>query len=271
MSAYVEHEFEKGFILDEERIRKINDLLGKRLPEDQGYPKPTYKVYRADSFTYTTLNVQDIIEEENTEWQKIERITVSVKAEKRLELELDFDVGHTALTIEGEDRDLVFLLFSDLRQYLSSVVNIYRRLSPRTIRSSIAVSSFLLLLLGFAVLVLTPSIPEEAVRLAIGSQDITEKLDFLISRSVRPVQQYASGGLLLIGVGFALYTGVLFYHPQSSGRIVSFVSPHDLFLFGKEMDRHTRRLRLRSNIFWVIIVGTVVSLITGLVVWIVTK
>lgn len=109
MRAFVEHQFTKGFILDEERIRKLNEILIKRGEEFSPDASPTYEVIRADSIKYETKDVQEIVNEANAEYKKITELRVVMGEQKDFELNLDFnDDGKTDLTISGSDRDKVF-------------------------------------------------------------------------------------------------------------------------------------------------------------------
>ena len=103
-------------------------------------------------------------------------------------LNLDFKAGsNTSLTIEGEDRDLVYLLYSDLRQYLTNEVNVCKRISAGTLRtttfSAIAVVTLAVLFAGVlgianamnARIISAPSVLE--------SQSVIDKLNFLISQN----------------------------------------------------------------------------------------
>jgi len=172
MGAFVDHKFRKGFLLDEERLRKLNDMLltrGEQLPNEC---KPTYKVYRADGLTYTTEDIQQILCEDNADWQRVVRLVVSMQAEDDLSLELDFDEQQTTLHIEGNDRDLVFLVFSDLKQYLANEVFIIRQL-PSRIGYPVTSLSLLAFLIYFVwALTMRSGISTISHEAALSSQDL---------------------------------------------------------------------------------------------------
>jgi hypothetical protein len=260
MGAFVRHEFRKGFLLDEERIRKINEILNQRLTGVEGSPKPTYKVYRADAFSYTTVDVQDVINEENSEWQRITRLAVSASSGDILDLKLDFDESGTGLHIEGEDRDFVYLLFSDLRQYLSNEVNVLRSL-PRRIGRLVTGIGMIIVSVIFMVEVW----PAPATTV-LESQDIHEKLNVLIERQTlsSPILPVLLGMLALLMIGQLLGEEKLL-------KMVELFFPQNIFLFGKELDRYARIQTLRNRIFWGVIVASVVGVATGLVVWLITN
>lgn len=90
MAAYVEHSFAKGFLLDEERLRKLNSLIGERLGKAAPPLKHSFRVYRADSYSYETANVDDVAKEDNTNWQRITRLEIKAEQKDVFEFVLTF-------------------------------------------------------------------------------------------------------------------------------------------------------------------------------------
>jgi hypothetical protein len=59
VAAFVDEKFKgRGFVVDEEKLRKINDVLKKRIGDRQDISL-LYEVKRADSFKYTTTDAAD--------------------------------------------------------------------------------------------------------------------------------------------------------------------------------------------------------------------
>jgi len=52
---------------------------------------------------------------------------------------------------------------------------------------------------------------------------------------------------------------------------VRYLFPNNVFVFGKEVEKHTKRQSLRQNILWGIIISSVIGIVTGLAVWMITK
>ncbi|MBI5352589.1 MAG: hypothetical protein HZB50_08140 [Chloroflexi bacterium] len=270
MGAFVNHEFEKGFFLDEEHLRKINDILVTRTQQDNLNCKPLYKVYRADTFTYTTEDVQQILSETNAEWQKITRIVVSLN-DKEFSLILDFNpLQTTKLHIEGDERDKVFLLFSELRQYLSNEVNILKKniLDKKNTKifSLILFSVYMI----WAFSNLFEGSTNESVNAVLASNEANMKLNFLIERyTTNSFSKYNPTfyGLILVMLitMFDEYILKMLFVP------INYLFPSYLFLFGKEIDRHVKRMTLKQNLLWGVIISSIISLVTGFVVWVVTK
>ena len=124
MGAHVEHRFTRGFLLDEERLRKLVHIVLERLPTDQSpAERLEFKVFRGDAYSYTTSSVEDVLKEDNADWRKITRLDLRSASEKPVMFSLRFDKAGTSLEIDGDDRDVVFVLFSDVREYLREEVN----------------------------------------------------------------------------------------------------------------------------------------------------
>lgn len=271
MAAYVRHRFKKGFLLDEERIRKINEILCERLEGLDNGCELAYRVYRADAFSYTTSRVEDVIAEENTRWQRIVSLSVSATYQDALGLKLEFSDSGTELNIEGEDRDFVYLLFSDLRQYISKEVNCLRGI-PKPAAMIVTLG---LMIVGLAAIVTFFVQPTRRpawrdLDTVLASQDVHEKLDYLLECR-RPT---AMPGALSVGMGSMLAALLVMFFAVMDidwvSRVGRYLFPANVFLFGKELDRYERSQALRGKIVWGILIAFGVALVAGLVVWFVT-
>jgi hypothetical protein len=88
MAAYVEHRFDKGFLLDEERLRKLVSIISQRLTKSEPPTPHNLRIFRADSYSYETENVQDVINEDNADWRRITKLEIHAKREKEFEFDL---------------------------------------------------------------------------------------------------------------------------------------------------------------------------------------
>ena len=273
MGAFVIHEFKKGFLLNEERIRKINNILHERLKTFSEEGNPEYKIYREDSFVYETINLDDIIGEDNAGWQKILRITVSVECSDKLSLELDFDSDGTTLRIEGMDRDNVYLLFSDLREYLENEVNTVRRYPlARRLFTAILLFIPLIIISAFAFdLYSTPRFDGNDVEKILEMEDVYEKLNFLIENH-ELLRDSSSNSWFVRSLIIAMFLTSLVsvMGPDAIAKPYRYLVPTNLFLFGKEFRRYEQRIALRGKIVWGVVWGVgialLVSIVAGLVV-----
>ena len=114
MAAYVEHHFLKGFLLDEEKLRKLVNIINQRLSRSTPPISHKFRVFRADSYSYETDNVEDIINEDNTDWRKITKLQIKALSEKEFEFDLTFSNDGTDIKINGDlMTDLADSYFTD--------------------------------------------------------------------------------------------------------------------------------------------------------------
>lgn len=294
MGAYVDYKFKKGFILDEEKLRKVNEIIitrEKNLEIKSAIvlkPLPIFKVYRKDTSTYTTTDIQDIILEENFEFCKIERLKIDLYiprleipytdqgplARRETELDkyifiltLDFDKGTTTLHLEGDNRDYVFLFFSELRQYISEEIDKISKISndapliTSTFGLFLTVVSLIIVLLSMT----QPKFSGMNIQSALNSTDILQKLNFLLSRYDFSTSSTAFIVFIIISFfGMLLIMTSRYWVPD----LLREIRPEYQFLFGKEIFRNQRRKSIYDKILWGIIISLIVAVIGGLITWI---
>lgn len=260
MGAYVEHSFRRAFILNEERARRIKDTVEFRLAKRSNSISLIYKVYRGDGYSYTTQQIDDVTREDNEDWRRIVRLDITAKEKDMLELEITFDADGVYIHIVGDNRDEVFLLFSDLREYIQSevaVVRVFTKASGNLI-SAILVG-LLMLFFSWLVVYRVPVRSPEEYKSVIESTDAIPKLNFLIE-NLRSQEPRRVGIFFLLGIVVVMLFGVT----KTFEKIGKYFFAGNEFVFGKQKHAFERRQRLRSNLFWVCIVGLVVSVLAGL-------
>jgi hypothetical protein len=272
LGAFVDNEFTKGYILDEERLRKINEILITRGSQIHNECQPMYKIYKADSFSYTTENLEKILQENNADWEKIERITIFMKYNDDFLLNLDFGDENIKLHIEGKERDIVFLIFSEIKQYIGNEVAVIKPLITKKMKPFIPLffSLIIVIFLMFSMFnndtfTTKTSISKDN---ALGSQDINLKINYLIETQTDP-SSAKSLPYLLIGMLFAMFIPVI--GVDFLLKPIRYLFPNHIFLIGKEIEKHKKRISLRQNLLWVVIIGTLVGIGAGLFVWFFTK
>jgi len=268
--AFVEHSFRGGFLLDETRLRKLKDIIESRETRVSD-SKILYRISRGDSYSYETESVDDVVKEDNEDWRRITHLDLKISrpepedAKKKGDLRfiLSFsDKEGCELRIAAEDRDRVFLLFSDLRDYIQNEVTVTRTLDKETSRFlGMLISMGLLIFALLTILYFIQHFEPEPLKQVLKNPDIATKLNFLIEQRGRTPSLKV---MILIGCAFAFSFGALF---GSVGAVVRFIFPGNEFLFGKRKERFEKRERLTSNLLWVVGVGCVVSIIAGLIVW----
>ncbi|MEW6531014.1 MAG: hypothetical protein AB1473_09275 [Thermodesulfobacteriota bacterium] len=270
MSAYIEHQFEKGFLLDEERLRRIVDIINRRASKADPHVSAMFLVFKADSYTYETDRIEDVISEDNADWRRITRLEIRVEHEDDLDLKLAFfDKGSTARLV-GQDRDRVYLLFSDLREYLKNEVNVCWTISEgmRAAASIAFMIVIVMALMGAAFWGYSWYVqPERDVKAVLSSTELREKLDFLVERSVSRDKLHLGTLIFLIGVPILLASIATDYFNRS----LPFFFPANLFLFGAQKEKYERRKRMRGNIVWGVGIAFVISVIAGLAVGVITN
>lgn len=76
MGAHVSHEFKGKFVLGEEELRKIHEVIRKRLPDGI---ELRVDVRRSDSFAYSTEQIGDVCGEENGPSATVLAVTYQVE------------------------------------------------------------------------------------------------------------------------------------------------------------------------------------------------
>lgn len=260
IGAHVKYKFDKGFILDEEKLRKINDIISRRITDTI-----EYLIFREDSYSYKTTKLEDIINEDNLKWARINEIELNVENEN-FDLSLKFNENGTNLQINGSNRDDVFLLFSELKEYLSNEV-CTKKVTSKFISDTIP-TLFLFFIVGmFFIRVLidirTPNIDGYLVSNLLQSNDINEKINFLIQSEAKS-NNSTTDILFIIAMSVLLLP--MFFR-ESFSKFILYFYPSNSFLLGKEIDRYKRRLDIRSKLFWIIFMGILVSIVGSLLVW----
>lgn len=100
----------------------------------------------------------------------------------------------------------------------------------------------------------------------IDTADTIPKLNFLIENVTK--QYFGRTGALSL---FGILALTILMVTGSFEKIGNYFFPGNEFIFGKQKQAFDRRQRLRSNLFWVGVVGLAVSVIAGFVVWYATR
>ncbi|HDS1203363.1 TPA: hypothetical protein QD004_002668 [Shewanella algae] len=261
MGAYVEEKLKGGFILDEGKLRKIADLIENRI---KGAPL-VFKVYRGDSYSYETSAIEDVVNEDNEDWRAITKLQVIIKQDEELEFKLTFYEGVSAY-ITGDDRDSVFLIYSDLKEYMNNEVLARSPLSEKS--AKILSMLFMVVVMSVFMYTMLSSIANKDPSLmqsALNSTDVNEKLNFLINDRKQPFEGNSIYWLILIMVVPIIATNDLFH------KAWNFFFPTNLFLFGDKKKKHEARMGLVSKIFWGVGVALIVSIIASVFVWKITS
>lgn len=253
MAAHVEHEFANHFELDEEKLRRIYSILRKRVPENT--PSAIkFKITRDDNLIYSTENIDDIINEPNDSTTKINNIDINFLHDSlELTVSLNKKTG-SSIKISGEDRDNVFLLYSELKDYISKEVSNIRNLSWFTPKLLLPLFMFAFMFYMSYLMWSFKGSPEDEINNIISHADINEKLNYLISRKNKEVSDPPLASM------FTFLTIMTLTPLLPLSKLYHYLRPTNTFSFGKEIQVLKNRRKTTSNIFWVVIVGGIVSL-----------
>lgn len=258
MSAKVLKKFTNRFELNEESLRRIYSDIKKRVPEEN-HKDIIFEVFREDSLVYRTAEMDRILSEDNDSTRKIKSIKVEY-ADPSLLLEINFDSEDGAqFTVMGEVRDDVYLLASELKEYIQKEVSTIPSpsfFSQKTI--VLVVTSVMLGVLAYSMKNLEISTDAETLNAILASNNTNEKIDYLIrSREVK--LKIPSG----IYVMFAFPIILAMFMVVPFRKVFSYFFPGNLFLFGKQISVIASRRSTSRNFFWGGFVAFLIAISTG--------
>ena len=99
------------------------------------------------------------------------------------------------------------------------------------------------------------SVSETSVDNILQSTDINEKINFLIERENNKYSNDAK----IIPIIMTIALSLMIFR-DNIVKFTLYFCPTNLFLFGKEIDRYKKRLDIRSKLFWIIIIGLIISI-----------
>lgn len=261
MKAYIDHNFKRGFFLSEEQLIKLDDLIKKRINEREAHSVLEYKVYRADGLVYTTGDHKVVLAEENSSRNAITRLMLSyVDDNTNFLLDLDHTEG-AKLKVEAADKDFAYLLFSDVKDYLTPEVLKFRSFRFKDTRVDRWMFPVLMLIVMATMLqsVATPRLNESQFHSLLSQGTVEQKVNYLLenSRLRGNIKNTWYIGLLVIFLAFAVELLL-----SSMDRFF----PVNVFCTGKELVRYERLVEMRSKVIWGILISLSVSLVAGAII-----
>lgn len=253
MNAHLETTFKRGFLLTEESLIKLDDIVRKRLEAADPTTKIQFKVFRADGMLVEFDTASSVAAEENSSRNAIKRVEILSSA-SAYKLSLKFDAKEGAsLEIEANDRDLAYLLVSDVKDYVQSEVLKFRSFAFDSALNSKNIVPFAMLPLMFlSVSSIKESPKPEVVSSVVASNDLHAKLNFLID--ARTSQDPGVFKWYLVAM-FALLVSLFFV-----GALLDRAYPRNIFNWGKQAQAYDRLLRLREKIVWGIVIAFVIGI-----------
>lgn len=258
MSAKVLKKFDRRFELNEESLRRIYSDIKKRIPSEN-HKEIVFEVFREDSLVYTTSEIDRIMSEDNDSTRKIKNITIGY-ADNNLILSINFDSENGAyFSVTGENRDEVYLLASELKEYIQKEVATL----PSPNMPAYKIFSFLSIILLFiflAFLANSINLAEDPKKLTaiLASNDANEKINYLIN--ARDSKQNITKFLSLM---FLLPVILIIQLLIPFRKVFNYLYPGNLFLFGKQISIVANRRSTSKNLFWGGIVASFIAISTG--------
>jgi hypothetical protein len=262
MNAYAKKEFPGTFLLDEERLTKLSDIIHTRHAGKYPGDQVLFKVFRSDNFVFEAPSYGDVMREENGATNSIRKIEIGIRHDSlRLTLAFD-DVRGVSLDIEGEDRDFVFLLYSDIKTYIDAEIIKPRRFVLE--KETYEVCGYIIMALGFLYFGLTYVIPSQAKPpdSVLASLDIHEKLNYILMRTTKTRFDYR---VILA----CLVVGSLFSYIPS--QVLSRFPRSNIFYLGKNIAAYDKYVATVGKVSWGVGIAFAVSFAASIVAWLFTK
>lgn len=245
MYAFIEEEFSKGFILSQENLIKLQDIILKRSVEISLNAQIVYGVYRIDGVYHETSDLNVILAEENSTRNAITRLDLKLDVDGHfLNIKFDKDNG-IELSMHSTKKDFLYLLLSDIKDYLNSEVLIFwfYRYS-KILSSSLTIPLSFLLSLIISIFIGIAKMPKlEKIDTILKSESTLEKLNFLIEIQRRKSDPSFLAEFILYPVVFCLVMLVSFF-------LINKLFPCNIFYWGKAETRHNKFLSTRDKFFW---------------------
>jgi hypothetical protein len=256
------NEFKKGFLVSEEHLVKIADIIGKRANERNVVASLHYKAFRSDGVTYETESYTGILSQENSKRYAVTALKISCKNDT-LEFDIKFDAAQgSSIAIESADRDFAFLLFSDIKDYFAAEILTSRSFSFDRILSNKATLSIVMLLVfsfTFFPMLHSPVVDATALNKVIAGTDLNAKMNFILrnDRGFADTRQYAWSIPALLIVMLLTTVG---------GSALDRLFPRNIFYWGKMIESQNKRKDLQSKITWGGVIAFVITVIGTIVV-----
>jgi hypothetical protein len=255
MGANVRAKLGSSFLLDEERLRRLHQKITERSAALGDIFDFEYRVLRADTYSYTTKRIEDILAEVNSGHERLRELNLQSTKESEIEYYLSFGQNGITIQIDGDNRDAVFLLFSDVREYITS--SIARRSRLAFFNSRLMLNAIPVI---FSLALLFLYYQFSGIKAPLESEDLETKMNFLVQQQgiMNDLIPYMFGLMALIAISLVFLEAI--------PKIASRIWPPHVFLVGGEVARYEKRKRIQERLVWGVGVAFVVSALAGLLI-----
>lgn len=263
--------FKNGFILREEHLQTLTSIIKDR------YPNETliYKITKSNSYVFHTTDINEVINEENSNANIINKLDIIVDNNNIINFSLCFEKGEdTRLKLEGIDKDSIFLLYNEIKTYVEKEITIVKTFLKYDVLKGVCYIITLLAMLGCLLFMILTLFQNDIsnVNDILASSDIATKLNYLIEQQANNIKLAGESIYfilpILFGVMlFSFIPGILRFFFGKNGilRIT------DFFLFGKQKNIYEKKIKTKANIVWSVCIGLVVSIVAGFFVYFITN
>jgi hypothetical protein len=259
MQAIIKKEYSKGFLLNEENLIKLADICHKRFKELNLEQKVLYKVYRSDSLVFDSETYQTLLDEENSKRNKIEKVRITSMSEQlKFTLSFDYEEG-VSLSVEAETKDMAYLLFSDIKDYLTTEILCFRSFSFNKILSHKNIFPIIMLAVMsiFIMAIESRQLTSVEIQALLDTGTIDEKLNYLIES--RKNSEGSETVLPMLGIVFGVFMLIFFIGPS-----LDKFYPRNIFCWGKMSSNYFNLTALRGKIVWGVVIAFTMSVLASL-------
>ena len=245
LKSGIDKEYKSSFILDRDGLIRISNILNE-FSDKLNYPASVvYHVGREDERFYETTDIETVFKDPNLNKKQIIRISIELRDENpnRKSEPWEHDWIVHASFWKNERKPVSIEVFAENRDWALLLADKLEPEVERTLKKKIYSNWILVLFYLFLALVLS--------LITTSFENLT-----IISRRTADI---ALNLFWLTAIGISTLS-VFNYYPK---KLNSLIRPESVFLWGDQISKYKRREKLRTNIFWGVIVALIVSIISS--------
>lgn len=244
ISAEIKKNYDKVIVLDEQGVRRLYSEIYKQMDGENNDYIINLKIEYSDNSSIETLELEYIAKEENINGKEIIGINFEGKSKNKTIL-VSFGNYHiyrnkyegASLKIVGPDQQWIYLTKSIIEDRIKS----FSKSIPR--KGTIFIVIFLIMMF-----IAYLSIPYLCFLLSIES---------LFKENQQGARELSNTGFVII-IGSVFISAIL-------SLLIAKLFPNVTFLIGKGIERYNSKLKIRTNLFWVVVVGLFVSILAKII------
>ncbi len=272
-------EYEQNFLVDEQKLRKIVDLIKEQSKKLLYETYLEFYVEQAKDTFYHTQNIDEILQNDNTIEKSFCTIAIYLyrsdeepeteqkpQGEKKPIISVAFTSERTPnlrFSVSSDNRDWTFLVFDELETQIKRTLTkkaskIFTPLFFDLLLATVIIISGLLLL-NWLSLKYMPVVPSLDITIMTTEEKITKILELSIARNNSPVFP----SILPLILSWILATIIVATRPFT--KIIRKISK-SYFLWGDMIQIHSKRETLLNAIKWGVVIAFIISILSGVVV-----